>query len=170
MFQQLRLAKIFCLLSLVLISRLVWALPEDSQLPIHISAAQGQLNAKAGTSIFLGPVTVTQGSSTLISDKLTVYSDKHNKLIKLVAEGNPAHYQTLIKPQQPPFIATAQKITYFVAEARLLLQGNAKTRQGPNSYAAPEIRYYINEQTVVSPASPQGRTSIVIEPDSLSKS
>jgi hypothetical protein len=45
--------------------------------------------------------------------------------------------------------------------------GNAKLKQGPNSYAAPKIEYHVKQRMVVSPESSNGRTTIVIEPNSL---
>ena len=47
--------------------------------------------------------------------------------------------------------------------------GNAKLKQGPNSYAAPKIEYHIKQQMVVSPESSKGRTTIVIQPSSVKK-
>jgi LPS export ABC transporter protein LptC len=47
--------------------------------------------------------------------------------------------------------------------------GNARLQQGPNSYAAPKIQYYIKKHMVVSPESTRGRTTIVIQPNSLKK-
>jgi LPS export ABC transporter protein LptC len=47
--------------------------------------------------------------------------------------------------------------------------GDAKFKQGPNSYAAPKIEYHIKQQMVVSPESSKGRTTIIIQPNSVKK-
>ncbi len=47
--------------------------------------------------------------------------------------------------------------------------GNARLQQGPNSYAAPKIEYYIQKRMVVSPESRSGKTTIVIQPKTLNK-
>lgn len=47
--------------------------------------------------------------------------------------------------------------------------GNAKVKQGPNSYAAPKIEYHIKQQMVVSPETTQGKTKIIIHPNSIKK-
>lgn len=51
----------------------------------------------------------------------------------------------------------------------ITFMGDAKLKQGPNSYAAPKIEYYIQQQTLVSPESTKGQTKIVIQPNSLQK-
>ncbi|HEV2613295.1 MAG TPA: LPS export ABC transporter periplasmic protein LptC [Gammaproteobacteria bacterium] len=47
--------------------------------------------------------------------------------------------------------------------------GDAKLKQGPNSYAAPKIEYHIKQRMAISPESNEGRTTIIIQPDSLKK-
>ncbi|WP_351125661.1 LptA/OstA family protein, partial [Shewanella sp. T24-MNA-CIBAN-0130] len=39
-----------------------WALPNDSQQPIHISADDAQLDDKKGVATYTGGVIITQGS------------------------------------------------------------------------------------------------------------
>lgn len=47
--------------------------------------------------------------------------------------------------------------------------GNAKLLQDSDTYTAPEIYYDINQQMVTSPSSKHGRTTIVIQPQTLQK-
>lgn len=47
--------------------------------------------------------------------------------------------------------------------------GNAKFKQGLNSYAAPKIEYHIKQQMVVSPETSKGRTTIIIQPAAVKK-
>jgi lipopolysaccharide export system protein LptA len=140
------------------------ALPTDKNQPVHISADKGHINKMTGVSIFQGNVVMTQGSSTLITNLLTIYSDKNNQLIKAVAEGPTTTYSTLTDVNKPPFIATADTIQYLPPQSQIILIGNAKAVQGPNSYTAPTIQYHIDQEMVISPASQLGRTTIVIQP------
>jgi lipopolysaccharide export system protein LptA len=147
----------------------LYALPSDKDQPIHIISDNAHLNKKLGNSIFIGHVKLTQGTSILTTPKLTVFTDKKNQLQKALAEGAGTTYETITDLKKPPFIATAQSIEYSPPDNKIILIGNAKTVQGSNSYSAPQIEYHIDQEMVVSPSSKQGRTTIIITPQSFKK-
>lgn len=74
-------------------------------------------------------------------------------------------------PQPPknsgPMVVTSNMAHLDKTTEVVTFLGNAKLKQGPNSYAAPKIEYHIKQQMVVSPESSRGRTTIVIQPNSL---
>jgi lipopolysaccharide export system protein LptA len=143
------------------------ALPSDKNQPVSITADTAHLDKSTGISIFQGNIKLTQGSSVLNAEKLTVWMDKSNQVLKAVATGKQVNYQTLPDPNKPPFTATAQMIQYIPPQNKIILTGNAKAVQGPNTYSAPQITYQIDQETVVSSASKEGRTTIVITPQSF---
>lgn len=146
------------------------ALQSDKNQPIHITSDTAHLDKSTGISIFLGHVVLTQGTSILNTDKLMIYSGKNNQLLKVVATGGNPTYQTITDPKKPPFTATAQEIQYLPPENKIILTGNAKAVQGPNTYSAPQIVYHIDKEMVVSAPSKTGRTTIVIAPQSFQHS
>jgi lipopolysaccharide export system protein LptA len=147
----------------------VYALPTDKDQPMYVNANTGHVDKKTGISVFQGNVKATQGSSILLADTVMLHTDKNNHLIEADAQGNLANYSTLTDVNKPRYVAVAQKIQYFPDKTLIVLIGNAKAVQGPNSYAAPRIEYNTAAQTVVSRASPNGRTVIVIQPSLLQK-
>jgi len=167
MFQ--RRNKLFIFLFITLSASLssVYALPSDKNKPIHITADSAHLDKSTGISVFQGHVVLTQGTNVVNSNKLTLYSDKNNHLLKAVATGGNPTYQTITDPKKPPFTATGQTIEYLPPENKIILIGNAKAVQGPNSYAAPQIEYRIDKEMVISAPSKTGRTMIVIAPQSF---
>src|ERR1700722_16492376 len=55
-----------------------YALPTDKNQPVHITADTAHLDKSTGISVFQGRVKLTQGTSILTTEKLTVYLDKNN--------------------------------------------------------------------------------------------
>ena len=156
---------IFIFLSIFMLS--ARALPSDRDQPIHITSDTAHLDKSTGIGVFQGNVVLTQGTSILKTNKLTLYSDKNNQLLKAVATGGNPTYQTIADPKKPPFTATGQMIQYLPPENKIILIGNAKAVQGPDTYAAPQIEYRIDKEMVISAPSKTGRTNIVIAPQTF---
>ncbi|MCZ7019093.1 LptA/OstA family protein, partial [Salmonella enterica] len=49
-----------------------WALPNDSQQPIHIQADDAQLDDKQGIATYKGDVIITQGSMKITGNTVTL--------------------------------------------------------------------------------------------------
>ncbi|ASK77950.1 hypothetical protein CF386_02265 [Paraphotobacterium marinum] len=60
------------LISLILFSSSLFALDNDSQKPINVSASQQSVDGIKNISIFTGDVVVTQGTRKLEADKVTI--------------------------------------------------------------------------------------------------
>jgi lipopolysaccharide export system protein LptA len=146
-----------------------YALPTDKDQPMYLTANTGHLDKASGTNLFQGNIKVTQGTSILLSDTLLLHTNKKNQLVEADAHGNLANFSTMTDINKPRFVGVAQIIQYFPQQRIINLIGNAKATQGPNSYSAPRIEYNIDQQSVVSQASPQGRTTIIIQPQSIKK-
>lgn len=161
---------LYVLMGMISLISSVHALPSDNNQPVHITSDTAHLDKSTGIGIFLGHVILTQGTRILNSNKLILYSDKNNQLLKAIASGGKPTYQTITDPKKPPFTATAQVIQYLPPQNKIILIGNAKAVQGPNTYSAPRIEYSIDKEMVVSAPSKNGRTTIVIAPQSLQHS
>jgi len=151
-----------------LLALLCWhsacGLSTDKQQPAFIQADSATLNHKTGVCIYRGHVKLTQGTTVISSDTLTTYSDQKNQLKLAKAVGQPATYTTLPDNSTIPMVASAQTINYDPQQALVTLTGNAKATQGNDSFAGPLIYYNIKLQTVTTPATEQGRTTIIIHP------
>lgn len=162
-----RLLFIFCFLFLFVIT--AYALPSDKQQPMHIVANSAHWDGNKNTTTLVGNVIVTQGTTTVMADKLVLLTDKQNQIQQAIATGNLASYTTTTDITKPPLHAVAQSIEYFPPTSEIILIGRAHVQQGDNTVSAPRLEYNMNAQTVVSPAAKNGRTTIVIQPQQISK-
>lgn len=135
----------------------------------HITAGHAWLNNLTHVGIFTDNVHLTRDTKTLYSQQLTLFANQNNQLLKAIAKGELAQF--IAKPQKnkPSVHAFAQTIEYDPLLAKIVLTGQAKVEQGPNSYSAPKIDYNINQQQVITPHEKNGRVSIVIQPQTLKK-
>lgn len=151
------------LISVLLFSPSVFALATDRQQKLILNSATAQMNLETGVSIYEGSVRVEQGSTQLRADKLIIHTDKQNQLQQATAIGKPAHYRTLPQLNKPEFHADADTIEYYPPKNLVVLIGNAKAYQNNNVYTGPRIEYNTVTQTIISPQSATGRTTIIIQ-------
>ncbi len=153
---------------LLFICSSIYALPSDKLQLLNIQAGNADLNHKSGIGVYMGGVSVDQGTTHLRAESATTYSDKKNKLIKAIAVGTKdlqVHFWTTIDEKKPPLNAYADSIQFYPVTHSVLLIGNARIIQGNDSYSAPHIQYNTETMHIVSEASQQGRTHIIIHPD-----
>ena len=143
------------------------ALTSDKQLPANFTADNVTYNIKTGTRIFIGNVKMTQGTTHLEGDKVTVYNGSDGKVIKVIALGKRAHYSTLPNNQKEVMDAYAETIEYYPGKGSAVLIGNGEITQGKNSFKGPHIVYDIQKELITSLASANAHTVIVLQPKDL---
>jgi len=144
------------------------ALPEDKKQPLHLFADGVMVDYLKGMTELDGHARITQGTTILLGDKMVIYTDDHQELIKVIAYGDqqhPASYQTLPLPTEAVFSASADRITYIRAEELALFEGNAHARSGLNQFDGPEFEYHTDQQKVVTRKTPNQHSSIIIYPE-----
>jgi lipopolysaccharide export system protein LptA len=159
--------KIF--IGLLLLCPVAFALPDDSNKNMHITADSTLFNYKSGFNTYEGNVVVLQGGTHLTADKVTTQNDGHHKINEAIAYGKDklADYWTTPQPGDPLFHAQAKVIKFYPQTSLIILQGDVVVTQGNNSFNGPEIIYNIKNQTVSSPANKNGRATIIIDPTKL---
>ena len=152
-------------LLMVFTSSSIYGLASDKEQRVILEHADStHLNLKTGVSTYKGQVVLTQGTTILRGDKILTFTNKNNQLEKAIILGNPASYRTLIKPDNPEFIAVSNTINYYPQKGWIELIGNAKATQGEDSFAAPQINYDMTQGVIITPSSKAGRTQIIIQP------
>jgi len=136
----------------------------DSQKPINITSNTFSYDNIKGIAIYSGNVLAVQGSRQLKADELQLYRDNRGDPDKIIAIGKPAHYQNKTSAGKPLLRAQANNIEYDLNKQMLYLIGAAQVEQGGDRYQAPRIEYNQLTDTVKSPPSEQGRTTITIQP------
>ena len=78
---------------------------------LHIQSVSFHADQNTGVSIFQGDVKIKKEMDELNASKVTVYTDKHNKPIKLVASGDVSFY--IQTEQKNRYKGKAQKVIYL---------------------------------------------------------
>jgi lipopolysaccharide export system protein LptA len=143
------------------------ALTSDREQPIDLEADSAHIDERTGISVYTGNVKVTQGSTRLLADRLTVERGTDGN--HLVAEGRPATFSQLPDGKPEPVEGRARTIDYHTAREQVILTGAAEVWQAGNRFASERIVYDSAGDIVrggqASPgAQPGERVRITIQP------
>lgn len=144
------------------------ALPEDAEQPIHIHSDSAELDQNKSVAIYHGSVRMEQGTMTVTGDKMTVEL-QDQLVVRIIAEGDRAHYQQQVKADESIVFADAKKIVYFTQEERVELTGNAYLTQDKNEFTGELIKYNVREGKVDATANGQGKVQMILQPAALKK-
>ncbi|MFZ5592732.1 MAG: lipopolysaccharide transport periplasmic protein LptA [Pseudomonadota bacterium] len=155
----------------------------DREQPIRIEADRVDIDDKKGVSVYQGNVRMTQGSIVLTADTVTTYTaiekqvvngkaTKRRELQKIVAEGKQANYRQLLDSlnaktgKNEELKARADRIDYFAAEERVVLQGGGYLWKEGDEFAGNVIEYDARDETVKAAKAQAGpeRVQAVIQP------
>jgi len=144
----------------------VLALSTDKQQPIRIEADSVVIDDAKGTALYRGNVRYAQGSTHLEADEVTVYSADRQKVDKVVATGKPATFRQRPDNADEDMRGQAERVVYFAAEQRVVLEGDAHLWQRKNEFAGSRIEYETAKETVKAFRSggDQGRVHVIIQP------
>lgn len=132
---------------------------------IYLNSDQASYNRKTHVSTYTGKVKFSQETSHLTADKLVIYDNKkNNKIYKMVAFGNRAHYSTLPEGKQDVIHAKANTITYYLQKNTAVLTGNAEVTQKGNRMRGPHIVYNTKRNTVLLNLSTKNQARITFQP------
>lgn len=128
-----------------------YAVQSDFDENIVIDAEQQKLDIKSNTLAFTGEVEVSQGSLTMLADRLEVIKadQKSHQEDILIASGNPAIYRQTLENGEK-LEAQANTIRYQVGSRILTLTGKAKLSQQGSEVSGDKIEYLLNEQKLVA--------------------
>ena len=166
---QFRLVTVAVTLLACLSTARTFALPDDSEQPIRITADTAIRDEKQGFTVYTGNVHMVQGSIDIVADTLTIFHETA-QADKIVAEGKPAKMQQRPEVGEPLVRARAEIIEYYKTEERVNLKINAFITQDGSSVTGDSIDYYIAEELVKagSEQSPDGKqVRVVIDPKVL---
>jgi lipopolysaccharide export system protein LptA len=167
------LTKLSLILALgAMLSAPVFALPEDREQPIRVTADQALRNEKEGFTVYSGNVEMVQGTLNITANKITIYRIIE-EADKIVAKGHPAHLQQQPELGKGLVNAHAEIIEYYKDEARVHLKQNALIEQDGSKVTGDTIDYYVNEQLVKAGSNrtkENSRVVVVIPAQAIQKS
>lgn len=158
------LLKNLSLISILALNLSAFGLSSDANLPFHFKSKSIIYNQKQHTTIYLGHVHVTQGSTQIRGDKLVVQYEKNGTVKKMIDTGNPAHYSTLPDHQSSHLYAQAGKITFNPKIKTVLLEYQAKVTQEKNIFTGPHIWYDSDTGVIRTTPKKNQKTVIIIQP------
>lgn len=154
--------------ALVSFSATVFAMPDDHNQLLALSADNADLNQQTHHGEYSGDVQLDQGTSHLRASKAVTEGTPQNKLLAAIAMGDAqsqAHYWTQTAVDKPLMHAYANTIRYYPDKHIIELIGNARVEQGKNSVTAAKITYDTLKQHVVSNNEGKERTVILLHPE-----
>jgi lipopolysaccharide export system protein LptA len=151
----------FAIMFMVL-SQQVFALPGDALEPINIKAYTVIIDEIKGVSIYQGDASLSQGSLSLSAERIQIFNNQKSAT-KIIAKGKNtkrAHYQQNQQNQVRFIEAKALKITYFISEQKLRLEGDAYLVQGFNSFRGGRLDYDIKNDKMIAKKSKKGNRRV----------
>ncbi|MEH6822752.1 MAG: lipopolysaccharide transport periplasmic protein LptA [Motiliproteus sp.] len=153
----------------MLFATLTWALPQDKQQAIAISADRAEINESNGTAIYSGNVKLSQGSLQLDADQLTLHTDGKGDIRRLVAQGQPAHFQQQHQQKAPITHGFALTIEFDIQLDLLTLTEQAKLLRADNSFSGKRIQVDTTKNVIQAfsdKLQPDSRVQMIIQPRS----
>mgnify|MGYP001025904699 FL=1 len=143
----------------------VFALPEDRDQPIEITADSAVINEKQSQAEYTGAVVVTQGTLKLEGDVVNLKTNEDGEVETFVAKGQPARFENLRrKTDQEPVKGRAQIIDYSYDTDRVVLTGDAMITSEDSEFSGPEITYDLKSGEVTAAGSRSSRVNMTMQP------
>jgi lipopolysaccharide export system protein LptA len=141
------------------------ALESDASKDITIQSDSAQFDRKARTAVYIGNVTLEQGTLKITADQMTLYSNEEQKLTQAIALGQPAHFQQQMDDDKGLTKAQGKSITYLTLDKNITLLNDATLEQEGNIFTGETIIYNMLNETV----SAKGSTQTELTPNSDSE-
>lgn len=141
-----------------------WALPEDSQQPIKVSADNAHFDERSGEAVYRGNVQVQQGTLLVRGDTLTAKVDAQGNLSSAKTLGKPAHYQQKNDPAKGLVTADASEINFDNTNGVVTLIGDAVLRQDGAVFSGPRIVYSTTRKQIEANGDANQRVQLVFPP------
>ncbi len=145
------------------------AAPLSRDEPIYIESDSLKIDDVKGLSTYQGSVVFRQGAATLTADTLVIQTRNRSDVETIVAKGTPARFEQRSPEPDKSASGEALRIEYVAPKSLVILDGQARFRQGENQFSGNRIEYEAEKKIVragksVSPNGEGGRVNIVIQP------
>jgi len=159
-----KLATVFLVHSIFISSAI--ALTDDSTKPINIQADSAEINDATGISTYRGNVKITQGSTVLTGDIVTLET-ANKKVQKIISEGKLSTFKQTTDDGRK-INAEAEKMVYSITGNKIILTTNAKLTEASNTFASDKITFYTDKEIVTAGSSSgNDRVNITVFPETI---
>lgn len=164
---QMLLASILLVSSLIVCGHHAYAQVADHTKPINVKADSSEYNEKRGTQTLSGNVEITQGSMSIVADKIQI-EIKDGALFRISGTGNPIRFQQLT-PAGQMIRGECQSISYDTSTSNITFKGNANFERPGQKLSGHTIEYNLNEQTFKAQGNSSGRVNITLQPQNFER-
>lgn len=158
--------KLFSALALVttlVISPSLAALPDDKNQPIQLRADSAEINDKKQISVYIGNVFIQQGSMELKADKITVYSDDDG-VKEMVAIGEMVNFRQQREIGGAFTIGKAKRVEYFADIDEAIFIDNAELVQDGDIFKGDRIKFEMEKDIVTATSHQKGSQVLMTLP------
>jgi lipopolysaccharide export system protein LptA len=144
----------------------------DRDKPVNLEADRVDLDDAKKEAVFVGAVTLTQGTLTIKADKIIVKQDAEGFQYG-IAYGNPAHFRQRREGSDEYIEGFSERLEYDGKADKVQMFTNARIQRGGDEVRGDYIAYNaVTEffqvigggKSAASPSNPQGRVHAVIQP------
>jgi lipopolysaccharide export system protein LptA len=144
----------------------------DRDKPVNLEADRVDLDDAKKEAVFVGAVTLTQGTLTIKADKIIVKQDAEGFQYG-IAYGNPAHFRQRREGSDEYIEGFSERLEYDGKADKVQMFTNARIQRGGDEVRGDYIAYNaVTEffqvigggKSAASASNPQGRVHAVIQP------
>ena len=144
----------------------------DRDKPVNLEADRVDLDDAKKEAVFVGAVTLTQGTLTIKADKIIVKQDAEGFQYG-IAYGNPAHFRQKREAYDEYIEGFAERLEYDGKADKMQMFTNARIQHGGDEVRGDYISYNAvteffqvigGTKSSATSGSPQGRVRAVIQP------
>ncbi len=150
-------------LAIVFTSPLVLAEKADREKPINIEADKVSLDDNQKVSVFEGNVVLTQGTTKIVANKITVRQDKQGNQTA-TALGKPATFRSKREGVEEYVDGSAERIEYDGRTDKVELFTNAWLKRNKDEVRGNYVSYEGSTEFYQALAAPSGRVTVTMQP------
>lgn len=156
-------------LAIVFTSPLVLAEKADREKPINIEADKVSLDDNQKVSVFEGNVVLTQGTTKIVANKITVRQDKQGNQTA-TALGKPATFRSKREGVEEYVDGSAERIEYDGRTDKVELFTNAWLKRNKDEVRGNYVSYEGSTEFYQALAAPSGRVTVTMQPKAKTQS
>ncbi len=119
--------------------------------PIRIHAGSIKVDQKSGSIIYRNKVRLRQGNMTILADKITSKTSG-GKIRHIIATGSPVLVRHAADVDFQTTTLQAKRLEYTVTERSLVMSGEVKVLQGPDTLLCDHIKYLMPSRSLSATA------------------
>ncbi|MBP0048794.1 lipopolysaccharide transport periplasmic protein LptA [Marinobacterium sp. AK62] len=124
-----------------------YALPDDRNQPISVSADRASINERTGVTVYTGRVEIQQGSMLIKGARVELHRNDAG-VERIISTGSPAEFQQRPQADAPLTRAYGKRMDYRVTQQEVTITESARVDQGQDTFTGERIVYNMDKAIV----------------------